>query len=179
MSFLNLPRLGRLVLLPVLFFAVHAHAADAPLKVVQKYMAAWNAHNANEAALSFDYDVEYFDASVGQSQYGVVPARDNVIKFFIAAFPDLQWKMEGAPLVTQDAIAFQWVFTGTNTGIPVDCDKPTGKPIAFRGVSMIRLKGGKITYQGDYYDALTFRNQVGLPAVCPVVAAAPAVPAAQ
>ncbi|NDP38289.1 MAG: hypothetical protein GZ093_06000 [Rhodoferax sp.] len=36
-------------------------------------MAAWNAHNANEAALSFDYDVEYFDASVGQSQYGGVP----------------------------------------------------------------------------------------------------------
>lgn len=82
-------------------------------------------------------------------------------------------------MVTQDAIAFQWIFTGTHTGIPVDCDKPTGKPIAFRGVSMIRLRGGKIAYQGDYYDALTFRSQVGLPAVCPVAAAAPAMPAAQ
>lgn len=179
MIFLRFPRLSRLVLVPALFVAVQACAAESPLKVIQKYMAAWNAHNANEAALSFDYDVEYFDASVGQSQYGAVPARDNVIKFFIAAFPDLQWKMEGAPLVTKDAIAFQWIFTGTNTGIPVDCDKPTGKPIAFHGVSLIRIKGGKIAYQGDYYDALTFRNQVGLPAVCPVVAPAPAVPASQ
>lgn len=56
----------------------------------------------------------------------------------------------------------------------MDCDKPTGKPIAFHGVSMVRTRGGKITYQGDYYDALTFRNQLGLPAVCPPVAAAPA-----
>jgi predicted ester cyclase len=179
MRLFNLKTMARLVLLPAAFCVTQAHATDAPLKVVQKYMAAWNAHNANEAATSFDYDVEYFDASVGQSQFGAVPARDNVIKFFIAAFPDLQWKMEGDPLVTKDAIAFQWIFTGTNTGIPVDCDKPTGKPIAFRGVSMIRLKGGKIAYQGDYYDALTFRNQVGLPAVCPVAAAAPAVPASQ
>lgn len=179
MTSLNLSRLGRLVLLPALLFTAQAHAADAPLKVVQKYMAAWNAHNANDAALNFDYDVEYFDASVGQSQFGVVTARDNVIKFFMDAFPDLQWRMEGAPLVSKDAVAFQWVFTGTNTGIPVDCGKATGKPIAFHGVSMIRFKGGKIAYQGDYYDALTFRNQVGLPAVCPVAAAAPAAPAPQ
>nr|WP_319565992.1 ester cyclase [uncultured Rhodoferax sp.] len=177
MTSFKLSRLGRLVLLPALFLTAQAYAVEAPLKVVQKYMAAWNAHNANDAALNFDYDVEYFDASVGQSQYGVVTARDNVIKFFMDAFPDLQWKMEGAPVVSKDAVAFQWVFTGTNTGIAVDCGKATGKPIAFHGVSMIRFKAGKIAYQGDYYDALTFRNQVGLPAVCPV--AAPAVPAPQ
>jgi len=133
-----------------------------PLAVVKTYMAGWNAHDPNLAAMNMDFDVEYFDATVGQSTFGVVPARDNVIKFFMQAFPDLKWTMEGEPLVGKDGVAFRWVFTGNNTGIPVEGDKPTGKPIELHGLSMIKVKGGRIVYQGDYYDALTFRKQLGL-----------------
>ena len=39
--------------------------------------------------------------------------------------------------------------------------KATGKPLSFEGVSFIRIKDGKIAYQGDYYDALGFNKQLG------------------
>ncbi len=176
-SLQRLAQFARMAVVPALMVAASA-AHAGPQEIVKKYMAAWNAHNYNEAALSFDYDVEYFDASVGTPQFGIVTARDNVIKFFVQAFPDAKWTMEGKPLVQGDSIAFRWVFTGKNTGIPVDCPDmgPTGKAIDLHGVSMIHTKNGRITYQGDFYDALTFRNQVGLPAVCPPPAA-PAAPA--
>lgn len=174
MKISTLQGLSRLVLLPLILGVGNAHAADSALKVVQKYMAAWNAHNYNEAALSLDYDVEYFDATVGASSYGIVTARDNVIKFFMMALPDLQWKMEGKPIVQGDSIAFRWVFTGTNTGIPFECEKPTGKAIELHGLSMIHTKAGRIQYQGDYYDAKTLRDQLGLAPTCPVPSPVPA-----
>lgn len=139
-----------------------AQAANDPLSVVRAYMAAWNAHNANLAASYLDYEVTYYDASVGTPQQGVVVARDNVIKAFINAFPDCRWTMDGKPLVDRDGVAFQWTFTGTNTGAFADGTKATGKPLVLHGLTLIRVKQGKIIYQGDYYDALGFNKQLGL-----------------
>ena len=157
------PILTLLVLLAGLALSPATMAAKSdPLAVVKAYMDGWNRHDPNLAAMNMDYEVEYYDVTVGESQYGVVPARDNVIKFFMQALPDLKWKMVGEPLVTRDAVAFQWVFSGTNTGIPFEGDKPTGKPIELKGLSLIKVKGGKIVYQGDFYDALTLKKQLGL-----------------
>ncbi|MDT8991301.1 ester cyclase [Curvibacter sp. APW13] len=173
MKLSTIQRVAKAALLPALLAASGLAQAN-PVQIVHKYMAAWNAHNYNQAALSLDYDVEYFDASVGTSQFGIMTARDNVIKFFMQALPDLKWKMEGKPIVQGDNIAFRWVFTGTNTGIPFECEKPTGKAIELHGVSMINTKGGRIVYQGDFYDAKTLRDQLGLAPTCPAPAAAPA-----
>ncbi|GGP27919.1 ester cyclase [Silvimonas amylolytica] len=153
-----------LALFATLSFAPAAQAATKadPLSIVHAYMDGWNKHDPNLAAMNLDFDVEYYDATVGESQFGVVPARDNVIKFFIAALPDLKWKMVGDPVVSKDSIAFRWVFTGTNTGIPFEGDKPTGKAIELNGLSLIRVKNGRIVYQGDFYDALTLKKQLGL-----------------
>ncbi|MDN0076776.1 ester cyclase [Crenobacter sp. SG2303] len=154
-----------LVLSLGLIAAPLAHAAKPPLTVVKDYMAGWNAHDPNQAAMNMDVNVEYYDVTVGEAQQGVVVARDNVIKFFIASFPDLKWSMVGDPIVTRDAVVFRWQFTGTNTGPNIDATvnegKPTGKPIALSGLSMIKVRDGKIVYQGDYYDALSLNKQLG------------------
>ena len=156
------PFLTLLVLLAGLALSPATMAAKSdPLAVVKAYMDGWNRHDPNLAAMNMDYEVEYYDVTVGESQYGVVPARDNVIKFFMQALPDLKWKMVGEPLVTKDAVAFQWVFSGTNTGAWSAETPATGKPVKFEGVSFVRIKDGKIAYQGDYYDALGFNKQLG------------------
>jgi predicted ester cyclase len=85
-----------------------------------------------------------------------------VIAFFVGALPDLAWTMVGEPLVTEDAAAFRWVFSGTNTGTPFEGDAPTGAAIALQGMSLIKVRNGKIVYQGDFYDALTLKRQLGL-----------------
>jgi steroid delta-isomerase-like uncharacterized protein len=132
------------------------------LAVVERYMAAWNAHDAAKAASYMTDDVEYYDASTPAPQKGRDNARKNVIQAFLTAAPDCVWTRTGAPVVGKDGIAFQWTFKGTNTGPWSDGTKATGKPFSFNGLTLIRLRGGKIAYQGDYYDAYGFFKQLGL-----------------
>jgi steroid delta-isomerase-like uncharacterized protein len=136
-------------------------AADN-VKVVDGYVAAWNAHDSAAAAAFFTDDVEYLDASVGTPQAGRDAARDNVIEAFLTAVPDAKWVVIGEPVAAGDSVSFEWEFSGTNTGDWSDGTKATGKPFAIKGVSMFRLKDGKIAYQADYYDALGFYKQLGL-----------------
>ena len=149
-----------LSLLSLLCFAHLAQAADAKA-IVDGYMAAWNAHDADQAATFLAEDAVYFDATVGTPQNDKAAARDNVIKVFVGAVPDLKWEMTSTPIVSADGIAFQWKFSGTNSGDWSAETKATGKPLSFEGVSFIRIKDGKIAYQGDYYDALGFNKQLG------------------
>ncbi|MFT4021553.1 MAG: ester cyclase [Acinetobacter sp.] len=138
-----------------------AQAADNPKQIIAAYMAAWNAHNPDKAATYLAKDVEYFDVTVGTPQKGQVAARDKVIKVFTQAVPDLKWQMTSAPIVDKDGIAFQWRFTGHNTGAWGADTPATGKAISFEGVSFVKIKNGKITYQGDYYDAAGLNKQLG------------------
>jgi len=77
-----------------------SHAAETnALSVAKQYMGQWNEHNANKAATYFDVeDAIYFDAAVGTPQQGAVVARDNVIKPFMSAFPNLKWEMTASRL---------------------------------------------------------------------------------
>ena len=150
-----------IALLCLLLVFGQAQAADDVRAVIDGYMTAWNAHDAEKAASYLAEDAVYFDATVGTPQNGRNAARDNVIQVFITAVPDLTWEMTSAPLVAPDGIAFQWRFSGTNSG-PWSAQTPaTGKPLSFEGVSFIRIQDGKIRYQGDYYDALGFNKQLG------------------
>jgi steroid delta-isomerase-like uncharacterized protein len=158
---LTLATLARLLpVLALVLLAPAARAGDA-LTTVEAYVAAWNAHDAAKAAGYFAEDVEYYDASVGTPQQGRDAARVNVIEAFLNAAPDAKWERVGEPVVTDDAVAFEWVFSGTNTGAWADGTAATGKPFSFRGLSLFRLGDGKIAYQGDYYDALGFYKQLG------------------
>ncbi|MFJ3260494.1 ester cyclase [Pseudomonas sp. NPDC086581] len=148
-------------LLSLFTFAGLVQAAESPKQIVDAYMAAWNAHDAEKAAGYLAKDAEYFDVTVGAPQKGRDAARDNVIKVFVGAVPDLKWKMNGKPIVDKDGIAFQWTFSGINTGA-WDAQTPaTNKPLSFDGVSYVKVKDGKIVYQGDYYDALGLHKQLG------------------
>jgi predicted ester cyclase len=134
-----------------------------PIAVVDQYMAGWNAHDATRAAGSFTDDVTYYDASVGVPQVSRDSAQKNVIQAFLTAAPDCSWIRDSTPpIVGPDGIAFQWTFSGTHTGPFADGTKPTGKKFSFRGATLIRLRGDKIAYQGDFYDSYGFLKQLGL-----------------
>lgn len=135
--------------------------ADDELELVQGYLAAWNAHDAEKAASYLADDATYYDVTVGEPQVGRAAARDNVIKVFMVAAPDLVGTMKGEPVEDDDAVAFEWSFKGTNTGAWGLETPATGKPFSFEGVTFMRLEDGKIAYQGDYYDALGFQKQMG------------------
>ncbi|GAA5177029.1 hypothetical protein GCM10025771_13430 [Niveibacterium umoris] len=165
------------VLLPTTMLSsqAFAQAASDPLSVVKAYMKSWSALAekrgvsdmditavANETAQFLDADVEYLDSTVGTPQFGIVVARDNVIKPFLSSFPNARWEMVGAPKVSGDTVEFDWRFTGNNYG-PYIVD-PTcpgkGDPLDLPGHSKIVVKGGVITYQNDAYNDKTIPEQL-------------------
>lgn len=155
----------------LLLAACSAPAAQKPappapdaLAIVDGYMAAWNAHDAARASAYLAPDVTYFDASVGKPMMGRDSARKNVIEAFITAAPDCVWTRDTTfePIRSADGVAFRWTFHGTNTGPGWGTRKPSGKSFTFSGATLIRLKGGQIQFQGDFYDAYGFYQQVGL-----------------
>lgn len=140
-----------------------APPAVDPVAVVDQYMAGWNAHDAARAASSMAEDVTYYDATVGVPQVSRDSAQKNVIQAFMTAAPDCSWVRDSTPpIVGPNGIAFTWTFSGTQTGPFADGTKATGKKFSFKGATLIRLKGDKIEYQGDYYDAYGFLKQLGL-----------------
>lgn len=138
-----------------------AYAEQTPQQLVSHYMSAWNHHNAQQAGKYFAKNGVYYDVTVGVPQKGQDAATNKVIKVFIDAVPDLKWEMISKPIVSQDGIAFQWRFSGKNTGAWSVNTPATNKPLSFEGVSFMRIQRGKIVYQGDYYDAATLNKQMG------------------
>ena len=138
-----------------------ASAAEmSAAEVAKGYLAAWNAKDVEKAASFYADDVEYFDVTLGEAHKGRDSARE-VVQVFTTAAPDLKWEMKGDPIVSEDGIAFQWTFSGTNTGAWGPDTPATNKPFSFDGVTFMRVKDGKIVYQGDYYDGYGFGKQLG------------------
>ncbi len=140
---------------------IHAHA-DGHAIDMKDYLAAWNEHDADKAADFLAEDVVLFDASVGKPVNGRDEAKESVIEAFMKAVPNLNWKSIGEPVVNNNTVAFEWEFSGTNTGDWSDGTKATNKKFKINGMSIFRYKNDMIIYQGDYYDALSFYTQLGL-----------------
>lgn len=138
-------------------------ATDAPasLGLVNAYLAAWNEHDSRKAGEFLADDVEYFDAAFAGLQKGREATIDNAINVFLRGVPDLQWEIRSDPIVSSEGVAFEWTFTGTNTGtwggIPA-----TNQRINLKGISFVRIKNGKIAYQAVFYDSATLNRQLGL-----------------
>ncbi len=142
-----------------------AGAGEAdPMALVEAYMAAWNAHDATKAASFFAADGQFFDVAIGRTHTGPADIQANIIQNYLTAVPDLKWQRDGEPIVAADGsgVAFQWTFSGTNTGPWSDGTEATGNPFKILGVTFMRIRDGKIAYEGDYYDALGFYQQLGL-----------------
>lgn len=148
-------------ILAVLAQPTMAFAGD-PAVDMKAYLAAWNSHDPEKAASFLDENVIYYDASVGSPLNGREAAKKNVIESFMNAVPDSKWEPVSDPIVQGNTVAFEWKYSGTNTGDWSDGTKATGKSFVFTGMSVFRFKEGKVVYQGDYYDALGFFKQLGL-----------------
>lgn len=141
--------------------AAPAAATPANLALLNDYLAAWNEHDANKAGGFLAEDVQYFDAAFAGMQQGRQATVENGIKVFLRGVPDLRWEIRSEPIVGRDGVAYEWTFTGTNTGtwggIPA-----TRQSINLKGMGLVRIRNGKIVYQAVFYDSATLNRQLGL-----------------
>jgi steroid delta-isomerase-like uncharacterized protein len=88
--------------------------------------------------------------------------RDGVqrrVAMFRAALPDLSFRI-GETFASQDLVAMSWTFSGTHQG-PFMGVGPTGKRVAINGLSMARVRDGKIVETWGYWDTGQLYKQLG------------------
>jgi steroid delta-isomerase-like uncharacterized protein len=136
-------------------------SAPANLALVTAYLQAWNQHDIAAAGRFLSEDSEYFDAAFAGMQRGRPAIEEHAIGVFLRGVPDLHWEIRSAPVVGNEGVAYEWTLTGTNTGtwggIPA-----TRQKISLKGLTFVRIRGGKIVYQAVVYDSATLNRQLGL-----------------
>jgi steroid delta-isomerase-like uncharacterized protein len=78
----------------------------------------------------------------------------------LAATPDFYMSLDDL-IVEGDKAAYRWTMTGTHTG-PMRGIPPTGKKFAMKGMSVMRVAGGKIVEGWHSYDMLGLLQQLGV-----------------
>jgi len=78
---------------------------------------------------------------------------------FRAAFSQPHTTIDDA-IVEGDKVAWRWTFRGTHTG-PLMGIPATGKAIAFTGITIDRVAGGKIVERWNQADFMGLMQQLG------------------
>lgn len=123
--------------------------------MAQRWIDAWNSHDANAVAVLFTRDAVYEDVTLGIVNHGPEQIR-AFAQFFFTVVPDLHLTLVNRSQGGKSG-TIEWVLSGTDVGI-----FKTGKTFAFRGVTVLDLRGDKISRNLDYYDNATFLRQLGL-----------------
>jgi predicted ester cyclase len=76
------------------------------------------------------------------------------------AFPDWRWDVEEM-LAVDDKVITRYVVRGTHRGEFMGV-APTGKKVAFTGINIVRLEGGKIVESWGNSDQLGWMRQIGV-----------------
>jgi len=140
--------------------SVTAQTAGDERAVLDDYLAAINSHDPEQAGALLDEKVHYFDAFTGQIQRNRLDAVKKVLDLYQDAVPDGHWEIRSEPAVGSGTIAYEWTFTGTNTGSWGGIGA-SGQKIDLKGISFVRIANGKIIYKADYFDTTTLGKQLG------------------
>jgi len=130
-------------------------------RLLDAYLEAWNSHDGDRAASFLADDVVVFDALLGGLAKGRAEARDKVIGMYLRAMPDGRWALRNEPVVSASGFSYEWTLTGVNTGDWASYMRGKGQKIDFKGISIVRIKDGKIAYQANYFDTQALGQQTG------------------
>ena len=136
------------------------------IKLDDDLRAAWNSHNVEKFLALCADDIVWHDVASQEPYRGKEGAR-RFFQGWITALPDLNYR-EKNRLVTEDGIAVEFEFGGTNSGaIQIAPGTPsipaTGKKvIAVKGTYFGRVRGGKLVEFGSYPDIAGLMQQLGL-----------------
>ena len=94
---------------------------------------------------------------------GTRPGRDgvkNTVGMMRTAFPDLHVRIDDA-FAAGDQLCARSIFMGTNTGSFMG-NPPTGKPVEWEAIDIIRSKDGRLTEHWGQMDMIGLLTQLGL-----------------
>jgi steroid delta-isomerase-like uncharacterized protein len=134
-------------------------------KLDEQFMAAWNAHDTERAVALLADDVTWQDVSIPQPMKGKAAVRQYMQGWF-TAFPDMKATVKNR-VVTDDQVAAEVEFVGTNTGpLQMGAGGPampaTGKKVTGKGTYFVRIRNGKGVSVHTYPDVAGMMMQLGM-----------------
>ncbi len=87
--------------------------------------------------------------AAGGEVRGPVAVQKRALRFH-TAFPDMRFQFNEI-LAADDLVAAQWTFTGTHKGTFLGVE-PTGRTVAIDGLSLSRIRDGKIVESWGFWD---------------------------
>lgn len=130
-------------------------AGDRDTAIAEKWIAAWNSHDPEKMLPTFTEDIFYEDVAFGEVSHNHAEFRKFAAEEF-KGVPDVELKLLRASIHNGHG-TIEWTFSGTDKGV-----YKTGKKFSVRGVSVIDVRGGKISRCLDFYDTGAIMRQVGV-----------------
>jgi steroid delta-isomerase-like uncharacterized protein len=136
-------------------------AADEAEEIVRRFIDGFN--NKDVDGLAREYGEAYvLDFPGGPRGEGVAGVKQATSEF-IAAFPDLQFTVEDL-FSSAGYVVWRWNLSGTHQG-ELGPFKASGKPIAIGGISLLKVRDGKIVEDRVRADMVGLLTQIdALPA---------------
>ncbi len=129
------------------------------LQVAEALIVAWNSGDHEQFVNLFAEDYAGVDVAEPGVQHGRDAIRRSVSRYR-EGFPDLH--LSATATITEDSrVALFWVATGTHRG-PLLHIPPTGRPCEVRGVSLLRIDGGRIIEGFHLWDLAALLRGVGM-----------------
>jgi steroid delta-isomerase-like uncharacterized protein len=144
---------------------VSGRALDATFvnEFVMRWVAAWNAHDADRLVSFCTNDVVWEDPAAPEIAHG----HDGVREFLSTVwtiFPDLEFTLTQPPLVATEGprAAQVWRLSGTFLGPDPTGFAPTGKHIEQVGIDTYEFRDGLVSSYRALYDVSESLRQMGL-----------------
>lgn len=122
--------------------------------------AAWNSHDVEGIASFYTEDCIKEDVALGTSNRGKEELNALHHRVF-AAIPDFTIKLTSC-FHTDEWAATEWIMSGTYSRQFPGMPPATGRRFSVRGSTIMQLHRGRIRRVSDYWNSLSFLQQLGL-----------------
>jgi steroid delta-isomerase-like uncharacterized protein len=139
-------------------------SANEILKLHEQAIDSWNRHDPRKFSSYVDENVVWNDTATPDPIRGKAGA-EEFLNNWIRAFPDFTMKTVST-IVTEDRIAAELEFSGTNRGPLKVGDQPeipaTNRKVINRGCIFAKVKNGRFVELRSYPDMAGMMMQLGL-----------------
>jgi steroid delta-isomerase-like uncharacterized protein len=127
------------------------------------YIDAWNSHDPERLLACMTDDAVVDDRALGERMDGPDAIRAMVVDMHEHMSTNFRLETGEMVVATDDTWAAEWTMTGTNDRADEARGFPrTGREFAVHGLSIGRLRDGKVAEDRVYWNMVEYLTQVGL-----------------
>ena len=131
-------------------------------KVLTEYMNAWAEHDKNKIETFYAENVEWYDLPSDYTTKGKKEVGKAITDAFLNNVEGMYWVKSGDSFISGNTITYEWIYGGIFSGDWGDL-KIQNKKFVVKGISTTTInKNGKLIFQKDYYDFLSYQKQLGI-----------------